>query len=184
VRKGLLGDGGIGRERNLGEDCKGRGVPWWGPGGNEFVRRGSHLLACPVRGIYPREKYNRRKLGRLNETEKARDEFIFAILEHRGPLLNYDDVYILPAVEFERGSDPKASVFPGADYGNEISRVEDANPVQIQGGYDKISGQLANIGIRNDRGDENLSLEITLGRGVERMMHGTDVVGVQVITPQ
>ena len=32
--------------------------------------------------------------------------------------------------------------------------------------------------------DENLSLEITLGRGVERVMHGTDVVGVQVITPQ
>ena len=39
-----------------------------------------HLLACPVRGIYPREKYNRRKLGRLNETEKVRDEFILATL--------------------------------------------------------------------------------------------------------
>jgi len=52
---------------------------------------------------------------------------------------------------FEWGSDSRFSVFPGADYGNEISRVEDANPVQIQGGYDKISGQLANIGVRNDR---------------------------------
>lgn len=71
--------------------------------------------------------------------------------------------------------------------------------MQVQGGYDKISCQLANIGVRNDRlgvpfrftilgrlftyGDENLPLEITLGRGVERVMHGTDVVGVQVITP-
>jgi len=39
-----------------------------------------HLLACPVRGIYPREKYNRRKPGRLDETKKARDEFILATL--------------------------------------------------------------------------------------------------------
>jgi len=39
-----------------------------------------HLFACSVRGIYPREKYDRRKLGRLNETEKARDEFILATL--------------------------------------------------------------------------------------------------------
>jgi len=32
---------------------------------------------------------------------------------------------------FERGSDPRFIVFPGADYGNEISRVEDADPVEV-----------------------------------------------------
>jgi hypothetical protein len=41
MRKWLLGDGGVGRERKLDEGCKGRGVPLWGPGGNEFVRRGT-----------------------------------------------------------------------------------------------------------------------------------------------
>ena len=32
---------------------------------------------------------------------------------------------------FERGGNPRVCVFPGTDYGNEISRVEDPNPVQI-----------------------------------------------------
>ena len=32
--------------------------------------------------------------------------------------------------------------------------------------------------------DENFSFKVTLGRGVELVMHGTDVVVVQVITPQ
>lgn len=39
-----------------------------------------HLLVCPIRGIYPREEYNRGKSRRLNKTEKARDEFILATL--------------------------------------------------------------------------------------------------------
>lgn len=72
--------------------------------------------------------------------------------------------------------------------------------MEIQGGYGEISGQLANIGGRNDglmcsfrhaspencltHDDENFSLEVALGREVELVMHGTDVAGVRVITPQ
>jgi len=52
---------------------------------------------------------------------------------------------------FERGRDPGFVVFPGANDGNDISWVECTDPVEIEGGYDKISGQLANIGGRNDR---------------------------------
>jgi len=49
-----------------------------------------HLFVCPIRSIYPGEKYNRRKLGRLDETEKARDEFIFTTL---GRNLSGDDQF-------------------------------------------------------------------------------------------
>lgn len=51
---------------------------------------------------------------------------------------------------FKRGSDPRFVVLPDADYRDEISWVEDADPVEIQGGDDEIGGQLANIGSRND----------------------------------
>ena len=53
---------------------------------------------------------------------------------------------------FERGSYPKRfALFPGANNGDDVPWVEDSDPVEIQGGYDKISGQLANVGGRNDR---------------------------------
>ena len=32
---------------------------------------------------------------------------------------------------FEWGSDPGSTVFPGANYGNDVSWVEDADPVEI-----------------------------------------------------
>lgn len=67
-------------------------------------------------------------------------------LEYRGSLLNYDDVRLLSAVDwdgerginrgcrmratFERSGDPGFIVFPGADHGNEIPRVENADPVE------------------------------------------------------
>jgi hypothetical protein len=54
-------------------------------------------------------------------------------------------------VTFERGSNPRFIAFPGADDRNEISRVEYTDSVEIEGGYDKISGQLANVCCRDDR---------------------------------
>ena len=88
VSEGLLGDRGVVREREPGEDRKGGGVPLRGSRRNEFVcwdtwdgsghsiylmksSRESvrHLFVCPIRGIHPGEKYNRREPGRLDETE-------------------------------------------------------------------------------------------------------------------
>jgi hypothetical protein len=82
-------------------------------------------------------------------------------------------------VTFERGSNARFIAFPGTDDRNEVSRVEDTDPVEIEGGYDKISGQLANVCGRDDRlgfrlgwqlwglffthGDEDFTLEDTFG---------------------
>ena len=41
-------------------------------------------------------------------------------------------------------------VFPGTNYGDQIFGIEDADPLQAKCGYEKIGGQLANIGCRND----------------------------------
>jgi hypothetical protein len=54
-------------------------------------------------------------------------------------------------VTFERGSNARFIAFPGTDDRNEVSRIEDTDPVEIEGGYDKISGQLANVCGRDDR---------------------------------
>ena len=103
-------------------------------------------------------------------------------------------------ITLERGSDSRLIVLPGANYRDEIPRVKSTDPMQIQGRYEKINSQLANIGRRNHglrvslrvvtpkkkgfsaHDDEDFSVEIALGREVELVVHGTDVV--LVITPQ